>query len=334
MLSYKQWKSLNESVLPSFTLGVSGPQNIGLQLQNGFDLEEGRHAKKKKKDSEEPEVEVEVKEKEEKSKKDDKKCGMKCGKKCPKCSKMFSDEEDYEDEEEDKDEDEGEEEDKDEDKGEEDKDEDEGEEDEGEEDEGEEDEGEDEDEESSMKMKMSKKKMLKGSQHKLDVDGDGKITKKDFEILRKKKKIKEQAENMDNWWNSVNNMIGPLPGTKFNDGLFTPVDTENLAQAVREEPGPGEVGYAPSARLGGALGSPSIDEVSGRVTSKKEIKPGPKWHKDGEESRRSYGTGHYSDIDKELDEKEAEEKRDKENEEEVEQGSGMRFHIKKKSKKN
>ena len=320
MLSYKQWKSLNESVLPSFTLGVSGPQNIGLQLQNGFDLEEGRHAKKKKKDSEEPEVEVEVKEKEEKSKKDDKKCGMKCGKKCPKCSKMFSDEEDYEDEEEDKDEDEGEEEDKDEDKG--------------EEDEGEEDEGEDEDEESSMKMKMSKKKMLKGSQHKLDVDGDGKITKKDFEILRKKKKIKEQAENMDNWWNSVNNMIGPLPGTKFNDGLFTPVDTENLAQAVREEPGPGEVGYAPSARLGGALGGPSIDEVSGRVTSKKEIKPGPKWHKDGEESRRSYGTGHYSDIDKEIDEKEAEEKRDKENEEEGEQGSGMRFHIKKKSKKN
>ena len=46
-----------------------------------------------------------------------------------------------------------------------------------------------EDEEDKPTMKMSKKKMLKGDQHKIDADGDGKITGKDFQILKNKKKL-------------------------------------------------------------------------------------------------------------------------------------------------
>ena len=42
MLSYKQWKSLNESFLPSFTLGLK-------QSNFGFGLEEAKMAKKKSK---------------------------------------------------------------------------------------------------------------------------------------------------------------------------------------------------------------------------------------------------------------------------------------------
>jgi hypothetical protein len=63
-----------------------------------------------------------------------------------------------------------------------------------------------------------------------------------------KKKMQKEATDDEKWWNSVKSMTGSSPDTKYNDGwteyqstgggedLFTPVDTENLTQAVRPEP--------------------------------------------------------------------------------------------------
>jgi len=77
------------------------------------------------------------------------------------------------------------------------------------------------------------------------------------------------------WWESVNKMLGPDPNQKFHDGwteyqkdsLFTPVDTENLTQAVRPEPQAGDVGFAPVGKLGNDLASNSVEE--GSITSMK-----------------------------------------------------------------
>ena len=43
---------------------------------------------------------------------------------------------------------------------------------------------------------QTRKNFLKGGQAKLDVDGDGKITGKDFKKLRSKKKNKKQKPSM------------------------------------------------------------------------------------------------------------------------------------------
>ena len=76
---------------------------------------------------------------------------------------------------------------------------------------------------------------------------------------KKKSKKKMHAESADEqaWWNSVHSMMGTT-NEKFSDGvegLFTPVDTENLTQAVRNEPEAGEPGFSPSTRIGGVRGS-------------------------------------------------------------------------------
>ena len=82
--------------------------------------------------------------------------------------------------------------------------------------------------------------MLKGSQHKIDMNKNGKIDAGDFAMLRNKKhkgkkhkkaevKTEEQA-----WWDSVRSMIGDAD-TKYSDGLFTPVDVNNLTQAIRSD---------------------------------------------------------------------------------------------------
>lgn len=47
------------------------------------------------------------------------------------------------------------------------------------------------------KPKPKSKKGLKGGQKKLDKDGDGKISKKDFEMLRKDKKPKSKSKLTD-----------------------------------------------------------------------------------------------------------------------------------------
>ena len=89
-------------------------------------------------------------------------------------------------------------------------------------------------------MMYAKKKMLKGSQHKLDANKDGKIDGKDFKILRSKKKkgSKKTKKNEEkSWWDSVNSMLGENPNYKNNDGcsgLFTAVDVDNLYMGVRE----------------------------------------------------------------------------------------------------
>jgi hypothetical protein len=191
MLSYKQWKSLNESILPSFNLGLGGPSKIGLVMQNSFDTEEGEIAEAKK-GKKHPKVEVEVKDEEKEDGKPScgKMCGKNCGKMCGKMSKkkMWSDEDDnYEDEDEDmEDEDEDMDDEEDEDMEDEDEDmDDEDDEDEDDEDEDMEDEGE---ESAEMQFsKKSKKKMLKGKQKKLDINKNGKIDSEDLKMLRKKK---------------------------------------------------------------------------------------------------------------------------------------------------
>jgi hypothetical protein len=182
MLSYKQWKSINESVLPSFTLGLSNPLNLGIKAQGGVELDEAGHSKKKK--DKEPEVKVDVKEDDEECK-----CGKKCGMKCGKMSKkkMWSDEDDQEEEEfeDDHDEDHDEEEEDDHD---EDADEEEEEYDHDEDHDEDADEDHDEDAEEMKFSKKSKKKMLKGNQHKLDANHNGKIDAEDFKMLKGKKK--------------------------------------------------------------------------------------------------------------------------------------------------
>jgi len=185
--------------------------------------------------------------------------------------------------------------------------------------------------------KTEKKRMLKGSQHKLDKNKNGKLDAEDFKLLRKKKVVGEDVEadiqkniefhreigsdgmpnprakpaksqttksskdfrggnawqhpyskNMKKkmkkeeteWWNSVNGMISD-PNQKFDDGfggifqnqMFTPVDMDNLSVAVREEPGPGEVGFAPSGKIATGFGM--------ELTEARWFKP-QNWRNDGD----------------------------------------------------
>lgn len=81
-----------------------------------------------------------------------------------------------------------------------------------------------------------------------------------FSKKSSKKKMQKEATDEEKWWSSVHSMTGSSPDAKYNDGwteyqstgggenLFTPVDTENLTQAVRPEPG--QIGFAPSGRIG------------------------------------------------------------------------------------
>ena len=314
MLSYKQWKTFNESVLPSFSLGLGRPSSLGLVSQFGFDemkmakkkakkkMEDGEIVKAKRK-ADKPEVEVDV---DGEDSEENGVCGSMCGskskkhsaKKCKLCmkskKKMWSDEDDQdeekamgdeeeaeEDEEEAEEDEEEAEEDEEEDEEDEeeaneayskkhmdsDEDEDEDEEEDEEEDEDEEEgdsededhddhdhehghdkkdheEDHDEDEEEADAFKMSKKKMLKGGQHKLDMNKDGKISGEDFKLMHKMKKGKKgkkhdhgdkhEHNEEEAWWNSVRSMMGPSDA-KYSDGFFSLLDTDNLYQAVRNE---------------------------------------------------------------------------------------------------
>ncbi len=315
MLSYKQWKTLNESVLPSFSLGLGRPSSLGLVSQFGFDemkmaekkakkkMEDGEIVKAKRK-ADKPEVEVDVDGEDSDEKGVCGKCGSMCGAKSKKHSakhcklcmkskkKMWSDEDDQDEEkamgqeeeaEEDEDKAEEDEEEAEEDEGKAEEDEEEAEEDEEEANEAyskkhmdsEEDEDEDEEEgdsededhedhdhkhghdkkdhdedheedhdEDADAPKMSKKKMLKGGQHKLDINKDGKISGEDFKLMHKMKKGKKgkkhdhgdkhEHNEEEAWWNSVRSMIGPSDA-KYSDGFFSLLDTDNLYQAVRNE---------------------------------------------------------------------------------------------------
>ena len=318
MLSYKQWKTLNESVLPSFSLGLGRPSSLGLVSQFGFDemkmaekkakkkMDDGEIVKAKRK-ADKPDVEVDVDGKDSEEMDVCGKCGSMCGsmskkhseKHCKLCmkskKKMWSDEDDRDEEEAegdqeeaegDEEEAEGEEEEAkaekkkaeaDEEEADEDEDEEEAneayskkhmdsEEDEESDDEEDEDEDESEDDheeghdkedhhdhdhdhedeegdEEAEAPKMAKKKMLKGGQHKLDVNKDGKISGEDFKLMHKMKKGKKGKKHHDDkheqteeeaWWNSVRSMIGPSDA-KYSDGFFSILDTDNLYQHVRSE---------------------------------------------------------------------------------------------------
>lgn len=283
MLSYKQYKALNESVMPSFNLGVTNPTNLGLSSPFADYAEAKKMAKKKSKkkmfgdeeeetgdgemvppasEKDEPDVDVDMGDDE-----DSGDCGMKCAKSKKKSKKkMWSDEDDAAPEEEGE-EDMGDEEDMD--------------------DMGDEDiEGEpDEDEESGealagkgsmgdkgpmsnkgpMFSKKSKKKCGSGedmSDEDMDDEEEGDDVPEEgdemqFSKKKSKKKLKKEATEEEKWWNSVHDMMGPAPDTKYGDGWteyqsseFTPIDTENLTQAIRPEPQAGEFGFAPQKQMG------------------------------------------------------------------------------------
>jgi len=242
MLSYKQWKQLNESVFGSFPLGLSQTQSLGISSNvegaeiEGVELEEGRKKKKVKVVEDETgdgEVVAPA------SKKDEPKsasCGCsKCGKNC---KNMLSDEDDT-DNEEDEDEDEDEEDTEDEDDTDEDEEEDDT--DEDDEDEDEEDDT-DEDEEDDT-----------------DEDEDEDEDKEKAPKMMKKKMKKEERE----WLGSLLNQIGD-PTQKFDSGF-----TEDNFSA--DQAGPGEVGYAPSGRI--ADNFTQVTEASEGLTAKQKKLP-------------------------------------------------------------
>jgi nucleoid-associated protein YgaU len=150
MLSYKEYKLLNESLYGAFNLGIKNPNVIG-GIVSSSNINGTEAA-----------LEAEAEEAIEEAKKMKKK--MDCG----------SEEEDMEDDDMEKDEKE------------------EGEED-SEDEESDEDGDEEADEENEEEPKFMKKKMLKGDQHKLDKNKNGKIDSEDFKMLKKKSK-KEWSE--------------------------------------------------------------------------------------------------------------------------------------------
>lgn len=225
MLSYKQWKLVNES-LGSVTLGLAMPQNLGA-IDFGFS--EAKKSKKKMED--EPEVEVEdetgdgevVEPSSEKDEAEDDECGCNTAmskKKSKKSKKKMSSDEVPED--------------------------------------GVEVPEEDAEEEEEVPEE--------GDEEELDVDADGEdeeivepdpsvepaYSKKKSAKKSKKKMTSEMTEEEQAWWNSVNGMLSTDNlNQKFDDGFSqfetenifgTPVDLENMTQAVRDEPAVGNDG--------------------------------------------------------------------------------------------
>lgn len=234
LLGYKQWKMLNESVMPSLAIGIASQSSLG--LQNPYaSLDEAKKKSKKKmhfgddedisgdgemvdaasaKDT--PDLDVDLEDEDEGGGGCGEHCGKMSKKKAKKKSKkkMWSDEddeapeEDLEDDEEMVDDEEGEEE--------------------------------------MGDEVVAKKKPPMGGEEEVPL----------FSKKKSKKKMKREATEEEAWWASVKNMVSSNPNQKFGDGwteyqedaLFAPVDQNNLTQAVRE-PGPGEVGFAPQQRI-------------------------------------------------------------------------------------
>jgi hypothetical protein len=287
MLSYKQYKALNESIMPSFTLGLGKPNNLGLispfaeakkskkkmdiKLDNDEDIEDDIEDDDETGDGEtvqaasekdEPEVDVHV------DKDDEGGCG--CGKTCKKSKKkMWKDDDDFS-KKDTSDEDDGEE-------GSEEAADEEGEEDDGESSEkalddkhpkSESDPDMESGEEISSKgpfyCKKSKKKMCSDSdvhkaiekeeekEHK-DLDGDkekGESKKHKEKVLGKDKVKKESAEmtESEKWLKSV---VGPPAGQTYSDGLQDYLDFQKTYDQINNpSANPGDVGFAPQQKLG------------------------------------------------------------------------------------
>lgn len=246
MLSYKQWRMLNESVFPSFTLGVTSPNNLGVVGGNGVGLEEAKGKKMGKKmhgdegedgelvdaiaPKDDPDVDVDDEEHDGGCRfcgKNQKKSAKKQAKHMKKSAKkMWSDEDDAggDFEEEDEDVESAEEE-------------------TGKDLDGDNEEGEPEDHAEKVAQPLFQKKQGK------------KQAKK--QTKKMKKESTDMSDEEQDWWNSVHSMIG-APQTKFSDGwseyhedALIPPSDPNAQVAKSEEPGPGEIGFAPQQRVGG-----------------------------------------------------------------------------------
>lgn len=231
MISFKQWQIVNESLMGSIPIGLGNPQNLGVVSNLGLDESK---AKKKKMEDDAEEVDNE----------DDGETGdgEVVEPKSPKDNVKVSVEDD--------------------------------------------DDG--EDEEMDMEKcgcggkcgKCAKKKAKKNSKKKCGSDENKAMDLKsnededensgksdenkakdlegtEFAKKKAKKKMKEAyLDTDDEWMTSLKNMMDVSNTTqKFSsglEGLFTPVD--ELTQAIRKEPTAGEVGFAPTVRVGGALG--------------------------------------------------------------------------------
>lgn len=231
LLSYKQYKILNETLGSPITLGMAKPTNLGMignrltpEELAAIELEEGKKKKKKMDDGEAVEIDADTGDGEvvddKKAPPKDKPCD--CGSDdCPDCGgdsdikeegcgkkhskKKMSDcgggddeEIDISDDSEDVDID----------------------------DDDDDDDSEDVEDLEGGELAMMKKKMKKGMK---------KNAKKGMQ--------KEEAE----WWTSVHNMLDGFSSVT-EESLLAPYDpNEGLTSS---EPGPGEVGYAPSGRVG------------------------------------------------------------------------------------
>lgn len=281
MLSYKQFKALNESVMPSFTLGLANPANLGINSPFGAFQEAKKMAKKKMigdeeesgdgemvppaSEKDEPDVDVDMGD-DDMDDMDDAGCN-KCSRMSRKKSKkkMWSDEDDAsvddsdeEDEDEDVDGDVDSDVDADSDV------------DDAAPDDEDEESGEDLADKGGMGgMGMGKAGPMFSKKSKkkcgADMGGEGKEEPDEgdvdmqFSKKKSKKNLKKEETEDAKWWNSVKNMVASNPNEKFSDGWteyqsaeFTPIDTDNLTQAVRTEPQPGEVGFAPQ-QMGGSF---------------------------------------------------------------------------------
>lgn len=179
MITYKEWKSLNESFGGAIPIGVGTPSVVGSIMGSKLGLYEAKKGKKK----------------------------------------MFGDEEVPEEKEE-------------------------------------------EEEEKDEKPKDDKEeKGEKGDKGDKGEKGDkGDDDEKDDKrpaFLMSKKKSKKMTKENEEWYNSVKGQLGSDPNQKSWDGFSTLEEdavippTDPNAELVDNQPGPGEVGYSPSTRLGG-----------------------------------------------------------------------------------
>jgi hypothetical protein len=255
MLKYKQWKELNESFLGPVTLGLGNVRSVGITgsqftLEDLEAIEEAAKKGKKKMLGDSPEGGLE------------KLAGLK--------KKIKIDKDEIED---DDDELEGDEDDEIEDEIEDDDDELEGDE-------------EDDDEDLDDKKDLGKKKVI-------DLGGEGPMfAKKGGKGCKSKKcgmkkggkgcKGKKCEETMTAedkaWWDSLTGQIASDPNKRYSDGTeyledsISPPDDPN-SRLISDEPGPGEVGYAPTQRVGGTnptgswAGFSQIDSVEQGIRS-------------------------------------------------------------------
>ncbi|RDJ35515.1 MAG: hypothetical protein DWQ19_11910 [Crenarchaeota archaeon] len=207
MLSYKQWKTLNESF--DTNLGLGQPQSLGVRSENGPTLDEfltlldEKKKMKKKMLGEKPDVEIDVEDDETgdgemvepSSVKDKKKIDVDVDVNDEVEDDMDDDDMDDMEDTEDMD-----------------------------------------DEQLMMMKKKSKKKMKKCSSKKM------------------KKKMKKENVEVDPWLQSVTNMLKYNDGKSWdglasqNEDALIPASDPNAEFA--QEPGPGEVGYAPQGKVG------------------------------------------------------------------------------------